>query len=548
MKIEPFHTLNEMRKEHGLVRTIGIKIDESVTRFTAGLGINDIRGVLRGDPPPRPNPRVKPHTEGAWFHVWPSFYHVEVTKVFPTFRLGLISTALFLIEFITGLFLMLFYTPSPTAAYNDMLRILSNVPLGMLVRDIHRLAAEGMVLAVALHMWRTFLTGSYKKPRQFTYFTGVLLLFFTLLLSFTGYLLPWDQLSLWAVTIGASMADATPPPAVGEAVGLLLRGGLDLGADGLLRFYLLHVFALPSALILFLFVHYYKVVRHGHSLPPGMDAPGEDTARKVSPDKRVPFLPDIATSEMLWFGLISVVLVVGSAFFYDAPLENQADPLNTPLHTVAPWYFLWIQGMLKLGDKSFWGVIVPGGLLLLHMLLPYYDYNPSRRARDRRFAWAVSFFSVGVIVFLSFMGSSAYLVGGAPETEVGFQFMRPERLGAEDIRRIPFDKMLPGTYDTAALPEELASNSPELHQRLEILQHLIVRYQNPNLPPEKQLTNGHAVVEIEDWAKDTEEQPVLRKITLTLMWDNMSRDAQGNPQPFVKTIFAHRDSIYSIEE
>src|SRR3990170_1721307 len=123
MKIEPFYTLNEMRKEHGLLRTIAIKLDESVERFTAGLGINDIRGVLRGDPPPKPNPRVKPHTEGAWFHIWPSFYHVAVTRVYPTFRLGLLSTAFFLIELITGLFLMLYYTPSPTSAYSDMLRI-----------------------------------------------------------------------------------------------------------------------------------------------------------------------------------------------------------------------------------------------------------------------------------------------------------------------------------------------------------------------------------------------------------------------------------------
>jgi quinol-cytochrome oxidoreductase complex cytochrome b subunit len=540
MKIEPLNTLTQMVKQHGLRRTIGIKIDESIIRFTAGLGINDLRGVLRGDPAPKPNPRVKPHTEGAFFHMWPSFYHEAVTKVFPTFRLGLLSTAILLIEVITGLFLMVFYTPSPTSAYNDMLRILSNVPLGMLVRDIHRLAAEGMVLIVALHMWRTFLTGSYKKPRQFTYFTGVLLLVFTLLLSFTGYLLPWDQLSLWAVTIGASMADAAPPPQVGEAVGLLLRGGLELGAGGLLRFYLLHVFALPLALLTFLFVHYYKVVRHGHSLPPGMDAPGEDTARKVPPDKRVPFLPDILTSEILWFGLVLAVLVVGSAFFYDAPLENQADPANTPLHTVAPWYFLWIQGMLKLGDKSLWGVVVPTILLVLHMALPYYDYNPSRRARDRRFAWAVSFFSVGVIVILSFMGSSAYLVGGAPETEVGFQFMRPERLGPEDIRNVAFDDLLPGSYDTSALDETLKGNSPDLYQALEELQQLIVLYQHPGL--QKQLTGGHGMVSIEDWTKDEKGQTTLRKITLTIQWVN----EQGQAQSFVKSVYVHRDSSYPI--
>ncbi|HEY4689121.1 MAG TPA: cytochrome b N-terminal domain-containing protein [Anaerolineae bacterium] len=547
MAIEPFHTLNEMRKQYGLKRTIAIKLNESVERFTAGLDINAIRGVLRGDPPPKPNPRVKPHTEGAWFHIWPSFYHIEVTKFFPTFRLGLISTALFLIEIITGLFLMIFYTPSPTAAYGDMLRILSNVPLGMLVRDIHRLAAELMVLAVALHMWRTFLTGSYKKPRQFTYHTGVWLLLFTLLLSFTGYLLPWDQLSLWAVTIGASMADATPPPEVGQAVGLLLRGGLDLGAGGLLRFYLLHVFALPALLILFLFVHYYKVIRHGHSLPPGLDAPGEDSARKVPPDKRVPFLPNIATSELLWFGVVIAVLVVGSAFFYDAPLENHADPLNTPLHTVAPWYFLWIQGMLKLGDKSLWGVVVPTILLLLHFLLPYYDYSPSRRAHQRRFGWVVSFFSVGIIVILSFMGTSAYLVGGASETEVGFEFMRPERPGPHDIRTVKFDEMKPGEYDTGALPEQLKEESPHLYEKLESLQALIKIYQNPNLRPEKQLTNGHAVVKIEDWESDEKGSPVMRKITLTVLWDTMPQDGQGNAQPFVKTIFVHRDAIYSYE-
>jgi len=540
MKIEPFNTLNEMRKQHGLKRTLGIKIDESVTRFTAGLGINDIRGVLRGDPAPRPNPRVKPHTEGAFFHIWPSFYHEAVTKVFPTFRLGLISTAIFLIEIITGLFLMLYYTPAPTAAYNDMLRILSNVPLGMLTRDIHRLAAEGMVLVVALHMWRTFLTGSYKKPRQFTYFTGVILLLFTLLLSFTGYLLPWDQLSLWAVTIGASMADAAPPPEVGRAVGLLLRGGLDLGAGGLLRFYLLHVFVLPLGVVLFLFVHYYKVVRHGHSLPPGLDAPGEDSARKVPPEKRVPFLPDIATSELLWFGLIVAVLVVGSAFFYDAPLENQADPSNTPLHTVAPWYFLWIQGMLKLGDKSLWGVVVPSILLVLHFALPYYDYNPSRRARDRRFAWAVSFFSVGTIVILSFMGSSAYLVGGAPETEVGFEFMRPERLGPEDIRNVPFDSLRPGTYDTNALDESLKAEARPLYDSLEELKVLIERYQHPNL--KKKLTSGHAIVKIEDWLTDKDGDVTLRRVSLTIEWLNEA----GQVQSFVKYVYVHRDSSYPL--
>jgi quinol-cytochrome oxidoreductase complex cytochrome b subunit len=546
MKIEPFYTLNQMRKEHGVMRTIAIKLNESVERFTAGLDINAVRGVLRGDPAPKPNPRVKPHTEGAIFHMWPTFYHKAVTGLWPTLRLGMISTILFLIEIITGLFLMLWYTPSPTAAYSDMLRILSNVPLGELTRDIHRLAAEFMVFFVAMHMWRTYITGSYKKPRQFTYFTGVVLLLMTILLSYTGYLLPWDQLALWAVTIGASMADAAPPPQVGEAVGLLLRGGLEIGANGLLRFYLLHVFALPLILILFLFVHYYKVVRHGHSLPPSLETKsGEDTARRVSPNLRVPFLPDIFTSEIFWLGLITAVMVVGSAFFYDAPLESHADHTNTPLHTVAPWYFLWIQGMLKLGDKTIWGVIVPTVFLLAHFFLGYIDYNPSRQYRDRKIALSVSLFTVGAIVVLSFMGTSAYLVNSPFEVEVGFEFMRPEKIGEHDVRNVPFEELMPGEYDTAAIDPALEGDAPHLYEALQGLRAQIDRYSAPNLA--KNLAGGHAIVTITDWTKDADGLPNLRRVQMSVEWPRMPIAEDGTPQPYEKYVYVHRDAIHPSE-
>ncbi|HRF98521.1 MAG TPA: cytochrome b N-terminal domain-containing protein, partial [Aggregatilineales bacterium] len=173
-------------------------------------------------------------------------------------------------------------------------------------------------------------------------------------LSFSGYLLPWDQLALWAVTIGASMVEATPPPIVGETVNLLFRGGPDIGANGLLRFYLLHVLAVPAILFIFTGVHYYKVIIHGHSLPPQKENIGEDTAKRVPLDKRVYFIPDVLTSEMMWIGVTSFILVVLCIWFYHAPLEAHADPQATPLGTTAPWYFLWIQGALKLGDKVLW--------------------------------------------------------------------------------------------------------------------------------------------------------------------------------------------------
>ncbi len=166
-----------------------------------------------------------------------------------------------------------------------------------MMRDMHRLGAELMVVAVTLHMVRTYLTGSYKAPRQFTWFTGVILLVLTLFLSFSGYLLPWDQLAYWAVTIGTSMAEAVPPPIVGETVNLLARGAPDIGANGLMRFYLLHVLFLPLALFLFFFVHYYKVVHFGISLPSDEEEVGQDTANKVPADRRVYFLPDVLLDE-----------------------------------------------------------------------------------------------------------------------------------------------------------------------------------------------------------------------------------------------------------
>ena len=541
----PFGTWRKMFKEHGVVKTVYLRTDDTVTRITTGLNINDIRSILRGDPPGKPNPRVKPHTESAIFHIWPSFYHEAVTKFYPTFRLGMLSTLLFLIEILTGLFLMIYYTPAPGVAYTNMLKILSNVPMGQFVRDIHRLAAEFMVVAVWLHMGRTFLTGSYKKPRQFTWATGVILLIVTIALSYTGYLLPWDQLAYWAVTIGASMADAAPPPEVGKAVALLLKGGPDLGAAGLLRFYLLHVFALPLAAILFIFVHYYKVVRHGHSLPPEMEQIGEDTARKVSQDKRVPFLPDVFTNELVWFGILTVALVVPIALnLYHAPLEHAANPSSTPLHTVAPWYFLFIQGWLKLGDKTLWGVIVPTILIGLLLLWPYLDYNPSRRYGDRRLALAAMFAIIGIFVISSYMGTPGFSVTTAPQIEIAFEFMPGEKPGP--LRSIPFDQMLVGTWSTQQDKGGVPDNAPALQAVMEELAASVAA-----VPPvqtingqEVRYTNMFAEVKIAD-AQGLPGAPTLKQLTLGIHWDEQPTDPTNGQPGFFSYTFVSRDSLYS---
>jgi len=456
MSVLPFPSFLDDVKAKGLKKAVFELVDESMERLTAGMNIQDIREALRGEPASRkPNPRLTPHADGFWLHMRPSYFHADMTGLYPTFRLGWLSTYLVFFETITGILLMVWYTPAPGIAYEDMVNIVTRVPLGQLMRDLHRLGAEAMVLIVALHMLRTYLTGSYKKPREFTWFTGVLLLIFTGFLSFTGYLLPWDQLALWAVTIGASMIEATPPAIVGENLNLLIRGGPEIAANGLLRFYLAHVLLLPVLLFIFVGVHYYKVIIHGHSLPPKKENIGEDTAKRVPLDKRVYFIPDILTSETMWLAVTTLILVVLCIWFYDAPLEHHADPQITPLGTTAPWYFLWLQGALKLGDKVFWGLIFPGILLGVLAVWPYLDVTPSRRFADRRIAITIFLLLISFTTILSYMGLAKFGVATSADAEVLYEMTFPpahNRMG--ELLPVPYNQLVVGMYTTRQIAAE----------------------------------------------------------------------------------------------
>lgn len=609
MSVLPFPSFLDDVKEKGLKRAVFELVDESVERLTAGMNIQDIREALRGEPASRkPNPRLQPHADGFWLHMRPSYFHADMTGLYPTFRLGWLSTYLVFFETITGILLMVWYTPSPEVAYTNMLSMLSSVPMGQLVRDLHRLGAEAMVLIVALHMARTFFTGSYKKPRQFTWFTGLLLLAITGFLSFTGYLLPWDQLALWAVTIGASMIEATPPQIVGDNLNLLIRGGPDIAANGLLRFYLAHVLLLPALLFVFTGVHYYKVIVHGHSLPPKKENIGEDTAKRVPLDKRVYFIPDVLTSEIMWLGVTTLILVVLCIWFYDAPLEHHADPQVTPLGTTAPWYFLWIQGALKLGDKVFWGLIFPGVILGLLAVWPYLDVTPSRRFAHRRFA--ISFF-LGIISFvtmLSYMGLSEFGVKTSPDVEIFHELLFPpqhSRVGK--LLPIPYDQLVPGVYTTRqteaepgdeanvvnAFNAEIAAQSIQVKTSagfetktlLEAIQNELVSNQHLVLPGGLKFSTVPAdapelLRQLEFFAEElkkagnelynvwgavivTQNQEGLKRLDLVITWDKVQvenalpvfdeqgnpvfeLDENGNPVREISTqhTFIHRDGGY----
>ncbi len=197
----------------------------------------------------------------VFLHLHPVRVKRHAVRYTYTFCLGGISFFLFLALTVTGLYLMFFYVPSVSRAYQDIQAISTSVAFGDLVRNMHRWAAHLMVLTVFLHMIRVFYHGAYKPPREFNWVIGVVLLLLTLLLSFTGYLLPWDQIAFWAITVGTQMAQYAP--LLGSQSSFFLLGGIEVGQNTLLRFYVLHVIFLPLIAAILMIVHFWRIRKDG---------------------------------------------------------------------------------------------------------------------------------------------------------------------------------------------------------------------------------------------------------------------------------------------
>ncbi len=195
------------------------------------------------------------------YHLHPVKVKRHAVKVSYTLCLGGLSFFLFILLTVTGIFLMFFYRPTAAQAWDDVKTLETAVTFGSLVRNMHRWAAHLMVLSVFLHMARVFYHGAYKPPREFNWVIGVMLLMLTLLLSFTGYLLPWDQLALWAVTVGTNMMGYTP--VFGREVRFVLLGGKEIDSPTLLRWYVLHVLMLPFVIVIFMAIHFWRVRKDG---------------------------------------------------------------------------------------------------------------------------------------------------------------------------------------------------------------------------------------------------------------------------------------------
>ncbi len=337
-----------------------------------------------------------------FLHIHPVKVHRNTLRPLYTMGLGLISFFLFVILVVTGILLMFYYVPSTAQAYDRMLDLRGSVAFGTFLRNMHRWAAHGMVAVVFLHMCRVFFTGSYKKPREFNWVLGVALFLITLLLSFTGYLLPWDQLAFWAITVGAAIAGYAP--VVGKDIQFLLLGDTAVGQEALLRFYVLHVAVLPAVMTLMIAVHFWRIRKDGGLSRPaeadpavtlGMEpSPIAVTVKAVQleprktyglqglvrgplpkvgniPDNAVFSWPNLLIAELFAFVVTLAVILVLSLLF-DAPLEEPVNVMHPPNPAKAPWYFLGLQEMVSY--SAFWGGIgVPTLFVLLLLVVPYID-------------------------------------------------------------------------------------------------------------------------------------------------------------------------------
>lgn len=339
-----------------------------------------------------------------------------------TLGLGLIALFLFIILTVTGILLMFYYVPAPEHAYQNMKDLEFVVSTGQVLRNMHRWAAHLMVVFVALHMCRVFYTAGYKPPREFNWEIGVFLFLMTLGLSFTGYLLPWDQLAYWAITVGTNIASYAP--IVGTKVKFLLLGGNVVGGSALLRFYVLHVMVLPVAALLLIAVHLWRVRKDGGLARPDEPevmqqdlaseklpqtktyglmelARGTTPAVGINPETAVFSWPNLIFREMLLF-MVVVAIVLLLAIFWNAPLEELANPVHPPNPAKAPWYFLGLQELVSY--SAFWGgVVVPALVVTALAVLPYLDYR--RRGVGKWFSGerkiATIIFTVCLIIALT---------------------------------------------------------------------------------------------------------------------------------------------------
>jgi len=329
------------------------------------------RSIFRGPLWPRSD------RERAWvvfnhlvLHFRPIRLPEKTLRYTHTWGLGGMCLVLLLLLASSGTLLMFVYEPTPGSAHDSIVNLQEEVLFGRLVRNAHHWSANLLIAVAALHLLRVFFTGAFHAPRQFNWVIGLLLLLCILVSNFTGYLLPWDQLSYWAITICARMLGYVP--AIGGGLRDVVQGGTEVGRATLINFYTLHTTVVPVCLIVLMAFHFWRVRKaKGVVVPrPASRAPEEKPATVLA-------LPNLLLRELV-VGLALVAVVLLLSVFFEAPLGDPANPGMSPNPAKAPWYFLGLQELLLHFHPFFAIVVLPLLATTLLLLLPYlrYDTDP----------------------------------------------------------------------------------------------------------------------------------------------------------------------------
>jgi cytochrome b6 len=341
-------------------------------------------------------------------HLHPPTIPAREARFRYTFGLGGIALFLFFSLIVTGALELFYYIPSPEGANRSVQLITFLVPFGWLVRSLHYWAAQALVVVVVLHLLRVVFTGAYKRPRRFNWLLGVSLLVFVLLLDFTGYVLRWDEGISWALIVGTNLLKSIP--LIGSDLYGAIVGGQEIGADTVIRFYSWHIFGLVVVGVGLIAWHIFRVRRDGgiSSLP--KQELKERIEVVVSPPRRIA-RAELVQREALAMLLVMIALL-GVSILFPPSIGPAGDFTQSPAEAIAPWFFIWVQQLLRWGDPFPMGVLIPIGLLVLLAALPYViDRSPGGVARwFNREGRAAQLFAV--LVLISIVGLT--LIGLQP--------------------------------------------------------------------------------------------------------------------------------------
>ena len=295
-------------------------------------------------------------------HLHPKRVSESAIQFNRTFGLGGMAALLIVVQLITGILLRFYYSPYPAEAYNSVMFLKTQVLFGQFVRNIHYWSGVFMLLIAFLHFLRVFLTGAYRDIRRLNWLFGLLLLLIIVLLNFTGYLLPWDQLAYWAITVSTNLISYFP--LVGESLRTMIIRGNELNAETLQTFFTFHTALLPLLLLAFVLYHFWRVRKAGGILLPENN---EET-------KMVEVYPNLVFKEFIVALVLIAVLFTFGALF-NAPLLEKANPAYSMNPTKAPWYFAGVQELLMHFHPFFAAFIIPLSVVIFLAWLPYFKYE-----------------------------------------------------------------------------------------------------------------------------------------------------------------------------